>query len=263
MSRTSGPEGYEIGALRKRQVEQWNPMAPGVGTPWEDRATHGTVGAFLKTCVASMTRPRKLADGIRRPETNTDVKPFVYGCAACWGVSAGYHVAWALWHKAHSPPPPKFDLDEVSNLWVGIDIVVSLAGAAVGVVLLWMMFTAIYNRLVQQEARPVKLTEPLIANVTGYAFGPSLLALIPIAGPPLSLLVMLIVLVVIGTCSRVRLRFSAAVIDALLSFLAMVAVGVAGAAVLWVSSDNVIPSGVPTVPKTVNEANQPAIRPQR
>ncbi len=263
MSRTGGPESFEIAALRKKQAAVWDPMAPGVGTPWEDRATHGTLGAFLRTCFASMTGPRQLVAKIRRPETTKDARSFVIGCAILWGLSAAGHVAWGLWHKAHSPPPPKYDLDEVSNLWVGIDVAVSLAGAAVGVVLLWMIYTAIYNRLVAQERRSVKLTEPLLGNIAAYAFGPSLLAIVPVVGPPLAVLGILVAMIAVGLSGRLRLKVATAAVDAVLGFLAIFAIAAAGSAVVYLASDNVIPSGVPTVAKTVNEANQPAIRPSR
>ncbi len=255
-----GSEGFEIASLKKKQTAVWDPMAHGAGTPWEDRATHGIVGAFLKTCLASLTGPRKLADQIRRPETTGDVRSFVIGCGLMWGFSAAEHVAWGLYHKAHSPPPPKYDLDETNNLWVAIDLIVPLVGVAVGIVLLWMMYTAIYNRLVAQEANNVKLPEPLIGNVAGYAFGPSLLAPIPLVGPVLAAVMMLFAFAAVGTSSRLRLRASAAVIDAVLGFVALVAVAGAGSAIPYLASDRLITSGVPTFPTDVNEANQPAIR---
>ena len=267
MSKMGTPEGFEIAALRKRQEAVWDPMAPGVGTPWEDRATHGTVGAFVKTCLASLTRPRKLVDAIRRPETTADARAFVIGCGLLWGLSAAGHVGWALYHKAHHPEllDPKTTLElgvgEYSYLWVGIDLLVALAGGTVGIVLLWMLYTAVYNRLVAQEARSTRLTEPLLGNVAAYAFGPSLLAIIPIVGPPLAAVAMLLVMIAVGTSpNRLRLRPAAAVIDALLAFIAMAAVGVVGSAVLHFASDRFVPSGVPTEDKTAGDANQPAIR---
>jgi hypothetical protein len=269
MSNTGGPAGFEIAALRKKQEAVWNPMAPGSGTPWEDRGTGGTVGAFLKTCLASLTGPRKLADSIRRPETTADARGFVIGCGVLWGLSAAGHVAWGLYHKANHQEllDKKMELDlgpgQFNALWVGIDLLVPLVGGAVGVVVLWMIYTAIYNRLAAQEARNVKLPEPLIANVAAYTFGPSLLAVIPVVGPPLAVVVMLAVMVAVGTSSRLRLRVAGALIDALLSFLAVVAIAVAGSGILYFASDRFLPSGVPTSEKTVNEANQPAIRPQR
>ena len=262
MSSTGSPD-FEIAALRKKQEAVWDPLAHGPGTPWEDRGTHGTVGAFFKTCVASLTGPRRLADSIRRPETTTDARGFVIGCGILWGLSAAGHVGWALWHKAHSPPPVGYDLDEVNTLWVVIDLVVPLVGGTVGVVMLWMLYTAVYNRLIQQEARTVRLTEPLIANVAAYAFGPALLALIPVVGPPLAIVAMLVVMIVIGTSSRLRLRAAAAIIDALLGFLAIVAIAVAGCAIVSYASDRIVTSGVPLVEHVKNEANEPAIRPSR
>ncbi len=263
---TSGPPDFEIAALRKKQQAQWNPLAHGTGTPWEDRATVGTVGGFLKTCVASMVGPRKLVDRIRRPETTSDVRPFVIGCGAFWGLSAAGHVVWALHHKANHPElldkktALELDTGSFNNLWLAIDVVASLAGVAVGITLLWMLFTAIYNRLVAEEAKNVKLPEPLIANVVGYAFGPSLLAVIPVVGPLVAAVLMLFSFIAVGGSGRLRLRMSAAVIDAVLGFLAVLAIASAGSGVLYLASDRLIPSAVPTVEKTNNDANRPAIR---
>ena len=268
MSRTGGPD-FDIAALRQKQAATWNPMAPGVGTPWEDRATHGTAGAFVKTCIASMTGPRKLVASIRRPETTTDARAFVIGCAALWGLSAGYHTFWGLYRKAHHPEllGPKYNLaldpGQFDPIWLSIDLVVALAGASIGVFLLWMVYTAIYNRLVAQERRAVKVTEPLLGNIAAYAFGPSLLAIIPVVGPPLAAVGIFCSMVAVGLSGRLRLKFATAVIDAILGWLAIVAIAAAGSGLLYVLSDNLIASAVPTVPKETSEANQPAIRPQR
>jgi hypothetical protein len=233
MSRSGAPEGFEIAALKQKQAEVWDPMAHGPGTPWEDRATQGTVVAFFKTAIASMTRPRQLALDLRRPETTRDARGFVIGCGIPWGISAAYHIVWALYHKANHPElldkktDLSLDVGDYSGLWLSIDLAVALVGGTIGIVLLWTLFTAIYNHLVQQEARPVKVTEPLVANVAAYAFGPSLLAVLPIVGPP----------------------------------LAAAAVAVVASTILWFASDRFLPSAVPTMDKELNNANQPAIQP--
>ena len=152
-------------------------------------------------------------------------------------------------------------LDDVNTLWVAIDIAASLAGAAVGVLGLWLLLTAVYHRLVDQEARSVKVPEPLLANVAAYALGPAALALVPIAGPPLAILATLFALAAMGTAGRLRLPLATAVINAVLAFGAVLAVGALGSAVPWYLSDRLIPSGVPTADRTANDANQPAIRP--
>ena len=85
MSKFGTPQGLEIAALKKKQTATWDPMAHGPGTPWEDRATHGLVGAFVKTAVASLTRPRQLADQLRRPETTNDARSFVVGVRPALG----------------------------------------------------------------------------------------------------------------------------------------------------------------------------------
>ena len=254
MSSYGQPE-FEIAALKQRQTAVWNPMAAGAGTPWEDRATHGTVGAFLKTCLASMTGPRKLVADIRRPETTGDARAFVIGCGLMWGLSAAGHTAFALHRRAQRP-----DVELVSVPLCVLYVAGALVGATVGIVLLWMLYSAVYNRLVAEETRRgVALPEPLLSTASGYAFGPSILAVIPLVGPPLALVVMLAVMVAVGGSQRLRLRFSAALIDAILGFVAIVAVGAAGS-VVALYADKVLPEAVSIMDKTTQEANQPAIR---
>ena len=271
----SSPEGFEIAALKKRQTELWDPMAPGPGTPWEDRATHGIVGAFLRTCAASITGPGKLATSIRRPETTGDVRSFVVGCGLLWGVSTATCLAMGLWAKSKGidlPKGYKVEAEDVSGLWAGLYLLVAFAATTVGVVGLWMLYSAVYNRLVQQEARPVKLTEPLMANVVGYAFGPAILAplsvvaplfpradrtLVGLVGPLLAVALMLIAMITTGTSTRLRLRLSAAAVDAVLGLAALVAIAAAGSFVSTFVNYLPVPDPVPLVDIKVQEANGP------
>src|ERR1700733_8705186 len=98
MSRIRPPENIEIASLRKKQKTVFDPMTAGVGTPWEDRGTHGTVGAFFKTCFMSMTSPAKLMGAIRRPETVNDARAFLFGICGVWAISALMHFAYFV-HK--------------------------------------------------------------------------------------------------------------------------------------------------------------------
>ena len=57
MSRVRPPADFEIAALRKKQEVYVDPMKPGSGTPWEDRGSHGLVGAYFKTVSQSLFKP--------------------------------------------------------------------------------------------------------------------------------------------------------------------------------------------------------------
>ena len=254
MSSSGSPEAFEIAALKKKATAFWDPMAHGVGTPWEDRATHGVAGAFVKTCVASLTGPRKLAAQIRRPETTGDVRGFVVGCGLAWGLSAAGHLAFGLYRKAHRP-----DVDVVSVPLCVVYVLLALVGGTVGVVLLWMLYTAIYHRLVSQETRTVTVPEPMLANVAGYAFGPSVLAIIPVFGPALALVGLFASMVGVGLSTRVRLKFATAVIDTVFGFAAIAAIGAGGTYLALKAGDYVLPEAISLVDPKSLEASRPAV----
>jgi hypothetical protein len=252
---TYGQPEFEIAALKKKQTAVWDPMAPGTGTPWEDRATNGVIGGFLKTCIASMTHPRRLVAEIRRPETHNDSRAFVIGCGICWGLSAAGHLGYGLWRRSKLP-----DFIDFNTPVLAIYLVVALVGSVVGIVALWTLYTAIYNRLVQEETRRgVALPEPLIASACAYAFGPSILAVIPVYGPIAALVVMFVVMVIIGGSARLRLRIAASIIDAIFGFLAIAAVGIAGTALAY-NANRVAPDAVNVLDQAAKLANEPAIR---
>src|ERR1700689_5166206 len=218
MSRGRPPENIEIASLKKKQVTMFDPMAPGSGTPWEDRGTHGTVGAFFKTCVMSLHSPGELTNQIRRPETINDAFAFLIGCSICWGLSALIHgVIFYLRIKSD----PNF---EPSNYM--IHCIAGVLAAGGGTWGLFKLYTTIYSKLVEKEKKQTALPTVLIYNVNVYALGPSLLSVIPFVGPPIAMLLIAVDLVVVGT-KRLRLRFAAAAIDAMLAFIVVLVV------VLW------------------------------
>jgi hypothetical protein len=221
MSRVRPPENIEIASLKKKQVARFDPMAPGSGTPWEDRGTHGTVGAFFKTCITSLHSVGKMAEQIRRPETKTDAMEFLIGCSICWGLSALMH-GLILYPHFHNLPNTDFD---PTHYFVYCVIGMLAAGGATWA--LFTLYTLIYRKLVAQEKTLAALPQVLIYNVSVYAMGPSLLSLIPFVGPPLAILLIGVDMVAVGI-KRLHLRFAAAAIDALLALIVVLVVGVAG-----------------------------------
>ncbi len=218
MSRIRTPDNMEIAALRKKQQTVFDPMVAGTGTPWEDRGTHGAIGAFIKTCTASMFSPAKLMGSIRRPETTNDARGFLIGNSIFWGLSALLHMGMWVWKQSDRPDVMDVDSNTVA-IYCGL--VVILFGG--GCYFFYSTYVKVYGKLVAQEKDAVLMPETLIYNINVYTLGPSFLALIPFAGPPIALVWIFANLVVAGN-SRLKLRLSAAFIDALLSLLAVLAI---------------------------------------
>src|SRR5689334_19147711 len=91
MAKPIPPPNVAIASLDARKQTMFNLMAPGPGTPWEDRGSIGVVGAFFKTAFRSMLKPADLLDSIRRPETGGDSFSFAMGCGLMWAISALIH----------------------------------------------------------------------------------------------------------------------------------------------------------------------------
>src|SRR5580693_7106695 len=83
---TSGEDPYHIAALRQRSVAQQDLMHAGNGTPWEDRGSGGSIGAFVKTVLRSMFTPGTLLNSLRRPETTSDAAAFAWICGIMWSL---------------------------------------------------------------------------------------------------------------------------------------------------------------------------------
>jgi hypothetical protein len=218
MSRARPPEGIEIAALKKKQQTVVNFMATGTGTPWEDRGSSGTVPAFFKTAFASLFSPGKLVEKIRRPETIGDARALVIGNSVLWGISGAMHTALRLRTEAHMP-----DAIDVNMTYCLFWCAIGAAGAGLGCYLLFKVYNAIYRILVIQEAGSGTIPDTLMYNVNAYALGPSFLCLIPVAGPPLALVWILLCAVAVGQ-SRLKLKPAAAIIDAVLGYLAVMAI---------------------------------------
>jgi hypothetical protein len=226
MSRIRAPENLEIAALKQKQSKFFDAMAPGPGTPWEDRGSRGVIGAFFKSCTMSMTSFFKLVDAIRRPETTSDARAFLIGCCVLWGVSAFIH---GLIFMHFAGQVPYREVDQQTYL---IYCAISAVAAGGAVYLLFRLYNIIYSKLVAQEKTATTLPDVLLYNVNAYALGPSLLAPIPFAGPPLALLLIFIDLVIAGR-KRLNIRATGALIDAVIAFVAVLAIAFVG---YWVGN---------------------------
>ncbi len=205
------PPGVDIAALRgKTKSTAVDLMRPGEGTPWEDLGAIGVVKAFVQTCVKSITSPALLLDHMRRPESTREGSHFAYGCAALWGISTAIHL---LILNALYPYPPAWGVD-ASTVYIKIAVLALVAAA--GAFLLGVMFASrVYFALVSTELRNAT-PRPLLFNIFCYAMGPSILALIPVAGPPLALLFIFLAWAV-GGKKRLYISWRGAIVAAVLT----------------------------------------------
>src|SRR5205823_5939491 len=190
-------------------------MAPGPGTPWEDRGTHGMVGAFIKSAVMSITNVFRLTDAIRRPETTGDANGFLIGCCILWGVSAFVHGLIFMYFAG------RVQYHEVDPNNPLIFSAIAAAATGGGLYALFRLYNLIYGKLIAQEKGTTSRPDVLLYNVNAYALGPSVLAPIPFAGPPLAALLIFINLVIVGR-KRLNIRFAGAFIDALISYVIVI-----------------------------------------
>jgi len=218
------PSELRIAALEEKKAMYRDLRAVGNGTPWEDRGSSNLVTAFFSTAIQSMFRPLRLLHAIRRPETTGDAVGFLVGCGIFWGISAIVHnYIWLMWHvepfvDANSD---SYQLDH-GLYWFGAGLQFLLCPAAL--FLGTKLLTKFFNQMVATEFKG-RGSAVLTFNVFAYCLGPSILAPIPVAGPILALVWILVLLVVAGT-GRLYLSTAGVVIAVIISFLGVAALTV-------------------------------------
>jgi hypothetical protein len=233
------PAGVDIASLKgKKKSTAVDLMLPGPGTPWEDRGNLGLVKAFVQTCVKSITQPAMLLDHIRRPDTSNEASQFAYGCAALWAISVAIHTV--LYYLVF-PPPAEWELD--ANMFYLKGLIFGLVAGA-GVYVLCVMFARrMYLAMVSTElknaAPPV-----LLHNMFCYSLGPSLLAPIPVLGPPAALLFIFLAWVV-GGGKRLYISWRGAIVAAVLTMIAVLAMAALGGYVINMVLNNLLGVGKP------------------
>jgi len=204
---TAAPTDLEIAALRARQARAHNPLEPGTGTPWEDRGSIGPVAAFLKTVGGMLTAPGTLLESMRRPETPGDARAFVIGCGVFWGIAWVVHdvVAYHLAHQKNHTGWSEFG---------AVDAEVFALHLVLGVVATWgllNLITRLAYTLISAGEMKVKFPLVLLYNVYAYALAPSVLAIIPVAGPILAI-VWIFALLVYGSHVRLMIKTGGAIV---------------------------------------------------
>jgi hypothetical protein len=217
------PPGVDIASLRgKKTSGAMDLMRPGDGTPWEDRGNLGLVKAFLQTCVRSVTKPALLLDHIRRPDTTNEASQFAYGCAALWALSGFIH---AMIYNAMNPPPEQWGLDP--NMFHIKAAIIGVATGAAAYLLFVTFASRMYFAMVSTELKNAA-PRVLLDNMFCYSMGPSILAPIPVAGPPLALL-FIFLMWCIGGGKRLYISWRGTIVAAVLTMLlVLVMAGVAG-----------------------------------
>jgi hypothetical protein len=204
---TAPPSDLEIAAHRARQARAHNPLEPGPGTPWEDRGSIGPVAAFFKTVGGMLSRPGALLESMRRPETGGDARAFAIGCGIFWGVGWVVHDV-VTYHRAHAK-------DGTGWSEFGLmDAEVFALHLVLGVVATWGLLnlvTRLAYKLISAGEMKVKFPTVLLYNVYAYALAPSVLAVIPVAGPILAL-AWIFALLVYGCRARLMIKTGGAIV---------------------------------------------------
>src|SRR6476660_1092523 len=176
MATSTPPPNVAIASLDSRKQTMFNLMAPGPGTPWEDRGSIGVVGAFFKTAFRSMLKPADLLDSVRRPETGGDSFSFAMGCGLMRALSAlihGYfyyqHMVGVEKRTANSTTEDRITvLGQPWAIWCFIAAVL----AVIGVLLFQKIGSRLFYSLVGTEMKS-KAPPILVYNIFGYCLGPS------------------------------------------------------------------------------------------
>ncbi len=206
----------DIPSLRKKQTQRIDLMKPGGGTPWEDRGSHGLIGAFVRTCFGMMFRPVANLWSIRRPETRSDASAFALVCGMLWGVSWIIHSLLIQWRSG--------ELAQEALLTLILVAIFQLVIASVAVFLFLRFTRTLVVTLVAGGDARQQAPATLIHNVYAYCLGPSLLAPIPILGP-LAAGAWIVVLLIVAAIHRLEVKFSGAIVCTLLAVGAAAGIG--------------------------------------
>ena len=224
MAKPTPPPNVAIASLDARKQTMFNLMAPGPGTPWEDRGSIGVIGAFFKTCFKSMLKPADLLDSIRRPETGGDSFSFAIGCGIMWALSVLVH-GWFIWkHLLGEETRTEGSGTEYRITVIGqsywLWCAIAAVAAVVGAVVFQKFGSRIYYSMVATEMKS-KAPVVLVHNIFGYALGPSLLAPIPFVGPILAVIWIVMVLIIGGT-TRMKISLAGAITGSVVSMAVMI-----------------------------------------
>jgi hypothetical protein len=230
---TTGEDPYHIAALKQRGIAQHDLMHAGTGTPWEDRGSGGTIGAFIKTVLRSLFTPAKLLDSLRRPETTSDANAFAWTCGVMWsvGIIANDIISYVR-DSAAANYPQKDHVIEFSVPIFCMEAVIRAAAMPFVLFLFLKLSVSMFKGISAGELKNAPKT--LVQNVFAYGLGPSMLAIIPpwYLGMPIAAFWILINMIVAAR-KRLHMSTSGALVACILSWISGVALVAAGCVVIW------------------------------
>jgi hypothetical protein len=206
------PADVDIRTMRKQFTQVGNLLEAGPGTPWDDRGSVGAVAAFFKTVGGMLTKPSKILDALRRPETPGDARAFALTCAAFWSVSWVMHdlIRYARSNEV-------FDYSIQGYTWI--------THAALGFFGTWALLklvTRIFYKLASAGEMRSRFPIVLANNVYSYCLAPSVLALIPFYIGPGIAITWIFVLLIRAAISRMAIKPSGAIICNVIAFVGVV-----------------------------------------
>jgi len=214
MAKYEVPAHIEIAALKAQQVQDVDLMASGPGTPWEDRGSHGSASAYFKTAGLTLFKPVQLFKLMRRPNSITDSRGFLFINGAMWSLAVLLHAAVLMARGLVGSP--------ATDLLLHIALILAAPFILFGLI---TIATNVYSPLVEGELKK-GTPRTLAQNVFLYATGPSVIAplLVPIHWAGLAVpLLWMVVVAAVGARSRMRLSVAGSIISVVLGM------GVAGA----------------------------------
>jgi hypothetical protein len=224
MSKFSLPDNIQIASMQKKKIEVVDLMVPGPGTPWEDIGSIGLFKAFFKTAFGVMFSPGKTLWQVRRPDTTRDATGFALACGFCWALSIAIHseLMLVLHYRPLVVTPANGQTLEIDTGIYWLNTLLQMIAMTGGIWLLLKIINSFYFKLTVLDSHS-KASPILTYNVLAYSLAPSLLAVVPIAGPPLAIFWIFVLWIALGM-KRLKIKPGGAVIASILTFIATAAI---------------------------------------
>jgi hypothetical protein len=249
------PDHIRIAALeRKKGLAMLDLMRPGPGTPWEGRGGR-FIPAFFQTCLMSIFQPARLLDSIRRPESREEGNLFAILCGCFWSVSLIVHMG-ILYYGVYSDTV-NYKVDQTSY-WETVLVIAAILPFAIWASSIFL--ASIWHQILSMDMAS-KAPPVLARTLFAYMLGPSILALIPIAGPPLALLGIFIDWNVAGI-TRMYAKTHATIIATVLVFAITIVMAVGIYFVGAIARSNALGDSVTTIVHKQKVTYTPTANPQ-
>lgn len=223
MPRVPTPNEVKIKALQKqKRDDRTDLMHPGNGIAWEDRGHLGAASAFVRTAAGVTSSPGRTLWQMRRADTRADASGFVWVVGVLCGVGVAVQAVWARYMQNA--------LMETAQIaeWVILGVCATVAPW-----LLAKIGSGLYAAIAAPALRN-RVSRSLMDSIFFYITAPALLMLVPVAGPWLAL-VGVVLMVLIAPRLRLKLTMSEGTIAGALASATMAGLAVGGYFLLaWV-----------------------------